>query len=169
MRIVMRRRQGQAMVEAAIFITFFVILAMGIVEFGRAFFLSNYIANAARDGARMAAVLTYPNNGRNACQKITDFTTVRNQVNQELQAVGLTGMNVNFVQSCATGASAPPDCNAATNCDPGTPPTCNATPAGNIPYVTVCVSGSVNYLFNLPLVGTGFGVNRSATFRDEQR
>src|SRR6266446_5193059 len=140
MRIVSRLRQGQALVEGAIIMSLFVLLALGVVEFGRAFFLSNYIAHAARDGARMAAVLTFPNY-RNGCQKITDFTQVQNQVTQELQAAGVTGLTVAFVQSCATGASTPPACGAASNCDPGSPPTCAAVPAGNIPYVTVCVSG----------------------------
>src|SRR6266849_700573 len=170
MRIVPRRKQGQALIEGAITISLFVILALGVVEFGRAFFVANYIAHAARDGARMASVLTYPNY-RDCCQRITSpgFLPVQNQVTQELQAAGVTGMTINFIQSCATGASPPPDCSATSNCDPGTSPSCTATPAGNIPYVTVCVSGNFNYMFNLPFVGTGFTVVRSATFRDEER
>ena len=169
MRIVPRRKQGQALIEGAITISLFVILALGVVEFGRAFFVGNYIAHAARDGARMAYILTYPNY-RDSCQRITDFSTVRNQVTQELQAAGVTGMTIDFIQSCATGTSTPPACSGTPNCDPGTPPSsCIATPAGNIPYVTVCVSGNFNYMFNLPFVGTGFTVTRSATFRDEER
>src|SRR5437879_6496276 len=139
MRIVPRRKQGQALVEGALVVSLFVFLALGIMEFGRAFFAANYIAHAARDGARMASVLTYPNY-RNSCQTITDFSTVRNQVTQELQAVGVTGMTIDFIQSCATGASAPPACGGVSNCAPGSPPTCATPPAGNIPYVTVCVS-----------------------------
>src|ERR1051325_1160782 len=107
MRSAPRRTHGQALIEGAIIISLFVLLALGIIEFGRAFFLSNYIAHAARDGARMAAVLTFPNY-RNGCQTITDFAAVRNQVTQELQAAGVSGMTVNYVQSCATGASTPP-------------------------------------------------------------
>ena len=152
--------------EGAIIIGLFIALALGVVEFGRAFFISNYIAHAARDGARMAAVLTYPNY-RNGCQKITDFSTVRNQVTQELSAAGVTGLTVDFIQSCASGASAPPACGGASNCDPGNPPTCSVPSAGNIPYVTVCVSGTFDSLFHF--VGSNFTVNRSATFRDESR
>lgn len=150
--VVPRRQQGQALIESAIVITLFVLLAMGVVEFGRAFFVGNYIAHAARDGARMAAVLTYPNN-RNTCQLITDFTPVSTQVQAELQAAGVTGLSVNFTQ-VPTPSTAPP---------------CAQVPAGTIPYVTVTVSGPFNYMFNLPGVGTGFTVARTATFRDEQR
>ncbi len=112
-----RARRGQALVESAIAAIFMLLLGMGIVEFGRALFLGNYIAHAARDGARMAAVLTYPNN-RNSCQQITDFTPVRDRVLAELQAVGVTAMSVNFSQVPAAS---------------GGPP-CDTVPAGTIPY-----------------------------------
>jgi len=162
-----RAKDGQALLEAALAVPIVILLALGTVEFGRAFFLGNYIAHAARDGARMAAVLTSPGN-RNSCQKITDFSPVRNQVTNELGAAGVTGMSVDYVQSCATGASAPQTCGQPSNCDPGAAP-CSTLAANNIPYVTVCVSGTFSYLFGLPFVGRSFTVVRSATFRDEQR
>ena len=37
------------------------------------------------------------------------------------------------------------------------------------PLVQVAVGGSVSYMFNLPLVGSSFAVNKSVTFRDEGR
>ena len=145
-------RRGQALVESVIAAMFMLLLGMGIVEFGRAFFLGNYIAHAARDGARMAAVLTYPNN-RNSCQGITNFTPVRDRVMAELHAVGVNAMNVDFSQ-VPTPSGGPP---------------CDTVPPGTIPYVTVTVTGPFSYMFNLPGVGTGFNIARAATFRDEQR
>ena len=44
------------MVEMAIILPLFVILAMGLMEFGRAFLVDHAMATAAREGARLAVV-----------------------------------------------------------------------------------------------------------------
>ena len=57
----MRRRAGRAgtaLVELAIVIFLFLLLLMGIVEFGRMFMAGVAIAEATREGARFAATLT---------------------------------------------------------------------------------------------------------------
>jgi len=48
--------RGQAMAEAGIVITMLVLLMMGVFEFGRAFMIGNMVTNAARTGARTAAL-----------------------------------------------------------------------------------------------------------------
>lgn len=50
------RPRGQALVEFALVIPIFVLLIFGLVDLGRAVFVNNSVAEAARDGARHASV-----------------------------------------------------------------------------------------------------------------
>lgn len=54
----LRRRgeHGQAMVELAFVLPIFLLLVFGLVDLGRAVFVSNSLAEAARDGARYGSV-----------------------------------------------------------------------------------------------------------------
>jgi Flp pilus assembly protein TadG len=51
-----KRGQGQSLVEFAFVLPIIVLLIAGFIEIGRAVFAYNTIANAARQGARVAAV-----------------------------------------------------------------------------------------------------------------
>jgi Flp pilus assembly protein TadG len=51
-----RRAAGQSLVEFALVFPIIILLIMGFAEIGRAVFTFNTIANAARQGARVAAV-----------------------------------------------------------------------------------------------------------------
>lgn len=55
-----RDEGGAALVEFALFAGLLLILAFGIIDFGRALFTANNITAAAREGARYAAVLENP-------------------------------------------------------------------------------------------------------------
>lgn len=50
------RRRGTAMVEMALVLPVFLMLVLGIIEFGRALTVMNLVTNAAREGARMAVI-----------------------------------------------------------------------------------------------------------------
>ena len=50
------RRRGAAAVEMAIVLPIFFMVVMGIVEFGRAMMVGQLVTNAARHGAREAAI-----------------------------------------------------------------------------------------------------------------
>lgn len=52
----LQEEKGSAMVEFALVITLFLMLLMGLVEFGRIFHALLTLENAARQGARVAAV-----------------------------------------------------------------------------------------------------------------
>lgn len=52
--------RGAAMVEFAIVLPVFLLIAWGVIDFGRLFFTSNSLANAVREGGRYAAVLQDP-------------------------------------------------------------------------------------------------------------
>jgi Flp pilus assembly protein TadG len=49
-------RRGAAMVEMALVLPLFLVLVLGIIEFGRAMMISNLVTNSAREGARMAVL-----------------------------------------------------------------------------------------------------------------
>jgi Flp pilus assembly protein TadG len=51
-------RSGQSMVEFALVVVMLLLLVVGICEFGRAWNLYQILANAAREGARLAALPT---------------------------------------------------------------------------------------------------------------
>lgn len=55
-----RAHDGAAMVEFAIVLPVFLLITWGVIDFGRLFFISNSLANAAREGGRYAAVLADP-------------------------------------------------------------------------------------------------------------
>lgn len=50
------QRHGAAMVEMALVLPIFVLVTLGIVEFGRAMMVSQIVSNAAREGARLGIV-----------------------------------------------------------------------------------------------------------------
>lgn len=61
MKSVARREKGQSLVEFALLLPVFLLIVVGITEFGRAWMTKNMLTGAAREGARVAAVqLTFP-------------------------------------------------------------------------------------------------------------
>lgn len=50
------RRQGQALVEMALVLPFLLLLVVGIIEFGRAFYYKQQAINAARETVRLLVV-----------------------------------------------------------------------------------------------------------------
>ena len=49
-------RRGAAMVEMALVLPVFLMLVLGIIEFGRGMMVANLVTNSAREGARMAVL-----------------------------------------------------------------------------------------------------------------
>ena len=50
------RRSGAVIVETAVMLPILLSVTFGVVEFGRAFMVSNLITNAAREGARLGII-----------------------------------------------------------------------------------------------------------------
>jgi len=50
------RREGQALVEFALVLPVFLLIVFGVFDLGRAVYAYNTVANAAREGARVASV-----------------------------------------------------------------------------------------------------------------
>lgn len=55
-RRTLRRRRGAAAVEFAIVLPLFILMIVGILEFGRMIMVQNVLTNAAREGARLACI-----------------------------------------------------------------------------------------------------------------
>ena len=86
-RRLLRERSGQNLVEFALVVVMLLLLVVGIVEFGRVWNLYQILANASREGARLAAL---PNG----------FTTAA-AVNASVQGYLATG-NVNPAKAVIT-------------------------------------------------------------------
>lgn len=56
LRSVHRRREGAAALEFALLLPFFILLILGLIDFGHMLFVVNTITNAAREGARRGVV-----------------------------------------------------------------------------------------------------------------
>lgn len=91
-----REDKAAAMVEFAIVVPILLLLAFGIIDYGRFFFTYNNLTNAAREGARFLAVQGTPGsaNAITACQtRVTDLV------------VNLAGTVTGTVTCVAVGAS----------------------------------------------------------------
>src|SRR5262249_51552223 len=93
------RERGQAMAEMAIVAPLFILLLFGIIEFGRAWMISNMITHAARDGARAAAVLQ----NRGTGGTITDTSSIVAHVNDAIASVTSANLNVQVTQTTISG------------------------------------------------------------------
>lgn len=115
-----RREGGQALAETAIGLVIVIMLLMGIIEFGRAFMISNAVANAARVGARAAAIEM----DRDASGFISSHTQIVNAVRTELQQT----VGPSLANSLSVVVS---------------------QPTAGVPLARVTITGQVPYIFNL--------------------
>jgi hypothetical protein len=83
--VVMRNsthRRGQGLVEFALIVPLFLVLLLGMVEFGRAWMTKNILTGAAREAVRMAAV------------QVNFATSTDNAVTRATQVLNSAGINV---------------------------------------------------------------------------
>src|SRR5687768_15012073 len=140
-----RDRTGAAMVEFAVVFPVLVLLLIGAADFGRVFFTSVAVANAARAGAEWGAA-----NSTNA-----------------LDSLGI----VNFAKLDGAEAGAV-EVVTRRICECGTTPTSCSTlncsgygaPEG---YVEVIASKTVNLILPYPGVPGTISISRTATFRQQ--
>lgn len=89
-----RSREGAAMVEMAVVLPVFVLLLLGVIEFGRGMMVSNMVVNAAREATRMA-VLTGSTN--------TEVQTAVNNFLQQSLSVSGNDVTTTIAITPATG------------------------------------------------------------------
>jgi len=138
-----RNQRGQALAETGIVIVLLLLLVMGVVEFGRAFMVSNMITHAARDGARRAAVVGTIDRDSNGLISSGKKSTIVSAVRDAIAAT--------------VGNATASALSIAVNQQTGPPAVVQLSVSGNIPFI-------------LHWAGfTNFTINRSVTFRDEGR
>lgn len=89
-----RVRHGAALVEMALVLPVFMMVVLGIIEFGRALWVANMVTNAAREATRMA-VLDGSSNA-NVSQSAKDFLS-------STLSVGASDVSVSIVITPADG------------------------------------------------------------------
>jgi len=87
------KRIGAAMVEMAVVLVVFLTMFMGIIEYGRYYFLVQVANNAVRDGARYAVVHT--GDGTTDTQVSNVVTTKMNGTENMLSGYAVSVQNVN--------------------------------------------------------------------------
>lgn len=58
-----KKHRGQSVVELALILPVLLLIVLGLIEFGRAFFLYTVVSNAAREGARYGIVFPIDDEG----------------------------------------------------------------------------------------------------------
>jgi Flp pilus assembly protein TadG len=99
-------RRGAAMVEMALVLPLFLLLVLGVIEFGRAMMIANLVTNAAREGARMAVLDGSTN------------TEVNNAVEAFLQSsigYGITAADIDVTITVVAAAGNPNPANNVAN------------------------------------------------------
>jgi Flp pilus assembly protein TadG len=74
-RLARKRDSGQNLVEFALVAVLLLALVLGIVEFGRVWMTFQVVTNAAREGARLAALPTGFTNAGAVTAKVNDYLT----------------------------------------------------------------------------------------------
>lgn len=98
-----KARRGVAAVEMALVLPVFLLVSLGIIEYGRAMMTANLVTNAAREGARVAAINGSTNTDvENA---VTSFLTTSlgissGQITTNITITAATG-NPNPMNQCA--------------------------------------------------------------------
>jgi Flp pilus assembly protein TadG len=140
LRRLFRQTSGGAAVEFGLIFPIFLILILGIVDYGAAIFQIMAVSNAAQVGANYATL-----NGYNPA-------TIRNKVNA---ATGIAAANVTVSETCGC-----PTGSAVTDlgCTAPLPPSCaaNQTPGA---YVTVTVKQAYSPVapgIPSPIIATSF-------------
>ena len=94
-----RSERGAAMVEMALVLPIIILLFLGMIDFGRAFFLYNNLTNAAREGARFGAAQTSP----------VDTVQIRTRVEQRIQDFSGVAAATNKVKVTVSSLTNPSD------------------------------------------------------------
>lgn len=139
-----RSDRGGAMVELAVILPVLVLLVVGVVDYGRAFYTSVTVANAARAGAEW---------GAQSPEFQLDFAGMENFGKQDGQDAAPLDLTATRYCECA-GASWP---------------SCTACAGGAAPDVFIEVTASKDLTLLLPYPGlpNTVSIARKATFRSQ--
>ncbi len=133
----LHRRNGAALVEMALVLPVFLTVVLGIMEFGRAMMVSNLVANAARQGARLS--VTAGSTNESVTTEVQSFMT---------EAIGVSSGNVNVTITVTAAAGNPDPVNNVANAKRGDTCKIHVT----VPFNSVSLVAA-DHLAGLSLVG----------------
>lgn len=93
------RRRGAAIVEMAVVSPLLLTMIFGVIEFGNSFMIRQIVTNAAREGARVAAI-----------QGVVDDVAIRDAVRDGMSAVAgipIADSDIVITHWCKDGAGTP--------------------------------------------------------------
>lgn len=143
-----RSERGDSLVEVAVAAAVLVTLVLGIVEFGRAWYLQNEMAGAAQAGAVFGS------------QNPTDTGGMQTVAQDNAPDVSSAGDISSFAATASWGCECSDGTGASASCK--ATPTCSATV---VDYVTVKVSGTYTPSFRFPGSASSLTLSRSVTMR----
>ena len=147
----LRSQTGASLVELAVVMPFLVLLLLGAIDFGRAYYLSIEVANAARAGAQYGAV-----NGN-----LTNFVGMQTAANEDAFDVpGGVAPNAVWGCECSDGSNPIPLCSS--------PPTCAGGPIYLVDYVQVNTSATYQPIIPWPGGPSSIPLSGQAKIRVEQ-
>jgi hypothetical protein len=149
-----RSQRGASLVELAIVIPFLVLLALGAIDFGRAFYLSIEVANAARAGVQYGAA-----NGN-----LTNFAGMETAANADAFDVpGGVAPNAVWGCECSDGSTSSQNCSPVPTCPGGA-----SGPIYLVDYVQVYTSATYTPLIPWPGIPLSIPMSSQAKMRLEQ-
>jgi Flp pilus assembly protein TadG len=138
-------QRGQSLVEFALSSVVLLLLVGGLVDIGRAIYITEGLSIAAREGARHAAWFDAPHQST----PYLDDAQIKAAVDQELQAASLPP---SVLKNSATTCPSVTDGNAFHN-----PPYVNSAYPGtaNQPWLYICYDNTAGVDFTSPASGQG--------------
>jgi Flp pilus assembly protein TadG len=141
-----RSERGGALVELAVVLPVIVLIAIGVMDYGRVYYTSVTVVNAARAGAEWGAY------GRNG--SVTDNTEIQNFAKLEGAEAGTINVTSHMVCRCTPGG-------ATVSCTT----TCSGGYGAPQVYVTAIATKTVTLLLKYPGLPSTVTISDSATFR----
>ena len=137
-------RRGGAMIELAVALPFLILVSIGVMDFGRVYFTSVAVSNAARAGAEWGATTGF----------YQDAASQESFAKLDGAEAGAITVVASYMCRCGATAVA---CSSTLDCGGGYGP-----PAV---YVTAMASKTVTMLLSYPGIAPTVSISRSATFR----
>jgi Flp pilus assembly protein TadG len=133
---------GSSLVEMALFLPVLFLLLMGVVDFGRAYYLANEVAGAVHAGAVYGS------------QDITDTTGMQSAASLNAPDVSGLSTSASWGCECSDGTSRSASCTAT--------PTCSVN---EVYYATVTATATYKPIVPWTGVHSSIIITRSATMR----
>jgi Flp pilus assembly protein TadG len=139
------RERGASLVEFALMLPFLTLLLLGVIDFGRAYYVNVEVSNAAYTGALYGT------------QNHSDTTGMQNAATGDAPDVAGITATATYGCECSDGSNAMPSCS--------TQPTCSVNVVN---YVQVTTSATYKPMFPWPGIPSSLSLQGSAKLRAGQ-